>query len=220
MPGWALSILGLALILPALVVSTDALARVRRRRSPVVPWLLWVGARFGALVLGLLLAYALALTGAIPEPFDAPVTPGVSRWTWGGGVALGDLMFMVVVLASAGPAPPGAAGRPRSGRPSAPGAVAVALALSLAVLVLWIANPFAALLMVPALHLWMLATLVDPPPPRRARIAMVAAGLLAPALVVVYYCSAPVDGPAQRRLVPPPADHRGASASGSRCWAA
>ena len=54
------------------------------------------------------------------------------------------------------------------------------------VLVLWLVNPFSALIMVPALHLWMLATLVDPPPARRARLALVAGGLVLPPLLVVY----------------------------------
>ena len=40
--------------------------------------------------------------------------------------------------------------------------------------------------MVPALHLWMLATLVDPPPGRRTRLAMVAGGLVLPLLLVLY----------------------------------
>jgi hypothetical protein len=48
-------------------------------------------------------------------------------------------------------------------------------------------NPYAGLLAVPAAHLWMLAVLVRPPPSRRARLAMVAGGLLAPLLVTVYY---------------------------------
>ena len=40
--------------------------------------------------------------------------------------------------------------------------------------------------MIPALHLWMLATLVDPAPGRRTRMALVAGGLLLPVLLVIY----------------------------------
>ena len=53
-------------------------------------------------------------------------------------------------------------------------------------LVLWLVNPFSALVMIPALHLWLLATLVDPAPGRRARMALVAGGLVLPLLLVVY----------------------------------
>ena len=54
------------------------------------------------------------------------------------------------------------------------------------VVVLWLVNPFSALVMVPALHLWMLATLVDPAPGKRTRLAMVAGGLVLPVLLVIY----------------------------------
>jgi hypothetical protein len=65
--------------------------------------------------------------------------------------------------------------------------VAVALVLSVALLVLWAVNPYSALILAPALHLWLLTVLVDPPPPRRARVAMIVGGLLLPALLVVYH---------------------------------
>ena len=64
--------------------------------------------------------------------------------------------------------------------------VVAGLTLALALLVLWLINPFAALLLTPTLHLWLMATLVDPPPPRRARLGLVAAGLLVPVLLVLY----------------------------------
>jgi len=64
--------------------------------------------------------------------------------------------------------------------------VAVALVLSGATLAMWAVNPYSALILAPALHLWILATLVDPPPARRTRLLMVAGGLLLPALLVAY----------------------------------
>jgi hypothetical protein len=53
--------------------------------------------------------------------------------------------------------------------------------------VLWLVNPYAALVMVPAAHLWMLATLVDPKPARRTRILLIGGGLVPPLLVGLYY---------------------------------
>jgi hypothetical protein len=64
--------------------------------------------------------------------------------------------------------------------------VAVALALSAAAVALWLIDPFAALVAVPAVHLWMLATVVAPPPARRVRIGLVAGGLVLPALLAIY----------------------------------
>ena len=75
MPGWAPSLLALALILPVLVAGIDAFARARRRGVPVTPWLVWVGAGGLAFTIGLGLARALALTGAIDDPPEAPVAP-------------------------------------------------------------------------------------------------------------------------------------------------
>ena len=76
---------------------------------------------------------------------------------------------------------------PEVADPSTPGAaVVVGLVLSVATLCLWVVDPFAALLLAPTLHLWILAALVDPPPPQRARIALVAGGLLLPALLALY----------------------------------
>jgi hypothetical protein len=77
---------------------------------------------------------------------------------------------------------------PRLKDPNDPGAaVALALAISAGSLALWLLNPYAGLLAVPAAHLWMLVVLARPVPSRRARLAMVAAGLLAPLFVTVYY---------------------------------
>ena len=42
LPAWAIRLLAFALLLAPLLVSVDALARLRRRREPVLPWLAWV----------------------------------------------------------------------------------------------------------------------------------------------------------------------------------
>ena len=186
MPGWAPSLLAIALIVPVLVAGIDAFARARRRGEPVTPWLVWVGAGALAFTIGLGLARALALTGAIEDPPEAPVAPDLYPLDVG-AVAVVVAVAGVTAAAWAGLRFLAARREPAAADPSAPGAaVATTLVLALAVLALWLVNPFAALLMIPALHLWTLATLVDPGPPRRARIAMVAAGLLLPALLALY----------------------------------
>jgi hypothetical protein len=186
MPGWAPSLLAIALILPVLVAGIDAFARARRRDEPVLPWVVWVGAGALAFTIGLGLARALALTGAMDEPPEAPVAPDLYPLD-GGAVAALVVVAFVTVLAWLGLRYLAVRRDPAALDPSAPGAaVATTLVLAVSVLLLWVVNPFAALLMIPALHLWTLATLVDPGPPRRARMVMIAAGLLLPALLVVY----------------------------------
>ena len=185
MPGWVLSVLGLALILPAVVASVDAFARVRRRRTAVSVWLAWLGAGVLAFVIGVGLAHFLDLVGAIDPP-AAPVAPELSPL---GAVPIAAL----VVVALAGALAwvllrrLAKAADPDLAEPAAPGAaVVVGLAISLCTLALWLVNPFSALIMVPALHLWTLAVLVDPAPGRRGRLALVAGGLVLPLLLVVY----------------------------------
>ena len=186
MPGWAPSLLAIALILPVLIAGIDAFARARRRDEPVLPWLVWVGAGALAVTIGLGLARALTLTGVVEEPPEAPVAPDLYPLDAGAVAAL-VAVTGVTALAWYGLRFLAARREPAAADPSAPGAaVATVLVLAASVLLLWVVNPFAALLMAPALHLWTLATLVDPGPPRRARLVMVGAGLLLPLLLAVY----------------------------------
>lgn len=187
LPGWVISLFAGALLLPVLVASVDAFARARRRHQDVLLWLRFIGAWLAPFLAGLALAELLALTGATPAPPPAPVAP--SEWPLDGpalAVVGGVLVAMLLALLLAR----WLAARPdeRLRHPEEPGAaVAVALTVSVGSLLLWLLNPYAGFLAVPAAHLWMLAVLVRPPPSRRARLAMVAGGLLPVLLVAVYY---------------------------------
>jgi enoyl-CoA hydratase/carnithine racemase len=61
---------------------------------------------------------------------------------------------------------------------------------------LWIADPFAAALLIPALHLWLWALDRDLPLPAIARLAMIIVGLLPTAGLVVFYAHLLGFGPA------------------------
>src|SRR4051794_340320 len=75
LPGWVLSLLAAALLLPVLVASVDAFARARRRHMDVLRWLRWLGAWVAPFLAALALAQFLALVGATPSPPAAPVPP-------------------------------------------------------------------------------------------------------------------------------------------------
>lgn len=187
MPGWALSVLALALLAPALVASVDAFARARRQREAVGPWLLWLAARTAPFLLALALARALALVNLTPDPPPAAVSPSYFPLDAPAIVVLA-LLTVATVLLGMGARQLAGRGHPELARPGAPGAAcAASLALSVGGIVLWLVNPFAALLAVPAVHLWMLATLSDPVPSRRARAVMVAIGAAPILLVALYY---------------------------------
>jgi hypothetical protein len=129
----------------------------------------------------------LALSGATPSPPPAPVPPADLPLD---GPALGVLAGVLAAMLLAFALGRFLALRPDAslGNPVEPGAgVILALALSVATLLLWLTNPYAGLLAVPAAHLWMLAVLTRPAPRRRARLLMLAAGLVLPLMVVAYY---------------------------------
>jgi hypothetical protein len=187
LPGWVLALLGGTLLLPVLVTSVDAFARARRRRLAVLPWLRWTAAWTAPFLAGLALAELLALAGATPTPPPAPVPPEELPLD---GPALGVLAGVAAAMALAFALGRFLAARPDPTlhRPIEPGAaVALALVLSAGSLLLWLVNPYAGLLAVPAAHLWMLAVLPRPAPPRRTRALMLAIGALSPLLVALYY---------------------------------
>ncbi len=187
MPGWVLALLAGTLLLPAFVAAVDGFARARRRHVEVLPWLRWLGAWTAPFVAGLATAEVLALTGATPSPPPAPVPPAVFPLD---GPALGVLGGVAAAMVLAFGIARFLAARPDRAlvRPELPGAgVVVALVVSVAALLLWLANPYAGLLSVPAAHLWMLAVLTAPGPRRRFRVLLLALGALAPLLVVTYY---------------------------------
>jgi hypothetical protein len=71
---------------------------------------------------------------------------------------------------------------------SGDGTAAMMLAVLCAVtLVIWLQNPYAAALLVPALHLWLWAIDSDLALPLPARLGMVLAGAIPTALLVAYY---------------------------------
>jgi len=181
LPGWAVSVLALALLLPALVASVDGLARAGRRREPAGRPLRFLLAGALPVLLGLLVAEFLVLVGLAPDAPPAPLIPGSEPLD---GAALAVLGVVTAVIALAW-----IVGRPlltgRGGGGAVRGGL-VAAALSVTAIGVWAANPYAALVLVPAVHLWMLAALIDPQPRPLVSVALIGGGLVAPLLVAVH----------------------------------
>ena len=184
LPGWVLGIFAGALLFPALVGSIDALARSRRRREAAPGWWRVIGLWSLPFLAAFAMAELLVLLDQAPDAGTAPAEPGLHPLDGEAVAALGAclatalLVWLLVrprlrrVVAAAG---------------SGGAAATTAVALSVATLAVWLLNPFDALLLLPAVHVWMLATLSGLHLSRRGAAAVVFVGLLAPLLAGVLY---------------------------------
>jgi hypothetical protein len=182
LPRWSVALLVAALLLPVLAAAVDSFARARRRREPVVPWLRWLGAGAVPFLVALAVGEFLVLVGQAPDAPPVPLPPSAHPLDGAAGLTLGicALFFVLTWLFA----------RPRlAGRlppPDSPGAgAALALVLALSSLAVWVVNPFAALVLLPAFHLWLLVTASPVPPRRPLGIGLIGLGLLLPALVAI-----------------------------------
>lgn len=201
-PAWAIRLLVLAFILPVLVATIDGLARARRRGHSISRAVVWVLASAVPFVLAALLAVAARLVGVIsaapPEPVAGGAVPLHSS-----GIVLLLALLVVIALAFFAVRPfviwVGGAKRVAKVRDSASdclgASAALLLVMCLTVIAMWVTNPFAAALAIPALHLWM--WLVDPEIRLHpaAALALLLGGLIAPALLIVFYAHQLALGP-------------------------
>jgi hypothetical protein len=206
LPAWPVRLLAIALMLPVLLAAVDAFARVRRRHERVGMWLRWVGVSAVPFLLAALLAIGLFRTGLIAAAPGSPVAGAASAPNV--AALVGVLVLLVgawfglrpLLLRLAGvetgsrPQVPArgdlrAGLRPRvtASRASPGAAAAVVVVLCVAALVVWIANPYASLLLIPALHLWLLAMAPETRLRRAAALALWATGLLPPLLVAYAF---------------------------------
>jgi hypothetical protein len=171
-----------SLLLPLLAASIDSFARARRRREPVVPWLRWIAAGIVPFLVALAVGEFLVLVGQAPDAPPVPLPPTEHPLNGAAGVTLGvcALFFVLAWLF----ARPRLAGRlPAANSPGA--GAALALVLAVVSLAVWVVNPFAALALLPALHIWLLVTASPVPAARPVGVGLVALGLLAPALIAL-----------------------------------
>jgi hypothetical protein len=183
-PAWAIRLLVLALILPVLGATIDGFARARRRGHPVGQWIVWVleGAVPFVLALAVILAAKAAgwLGMAPPSPAASGVIP-----IHGGGAALLALLAFVVIGSFTLLRRVLTPGVRASGNPGA--ASALLLVLCALTLMIWVSNPFAAAMLIPALHLWLWVTAPDIRIHPAVRAVLLLAGLAPLAVGVVYY---------------------------------
>lgn len=181
-PLWAISLFTGALLLTVLVCAVDALAALRRRRERFGAWLRWTLAGALPFLLAGLFALALGAVGLVDAP-GAPVTPQALPTSLPAllavalAFALGWIWLRPAALRLL---------RADTADRSEPGAgVAVVLVATVATGAMWVVNPYAAALLIPALHVWLFALAPGIRMPRAGRLALVALGALPPAAVAV-----------------------------------
>jgi len=188
-PVWPIRLLVLALILPVLCAAIDGFARARRRGYEVGRWVGWVLATALPFALASLFVVVMGATGLIDVTAPGPVGAGAVPMH---GQAVVEIVAAALILVLA-MFPVRAFLLRRialQGDPAGPGAAAAVLLVMCAIsLVLWVTNPFAAALVVLALHLWM--WIVAPEVRLRAPVALVMllVGLAPVALVILYYAN-------------------------------
>ena len=194
LPGWSVRLLVLCLLLPALLAALDAFFRARRHHLHAGAWIAWALAAGVTVPLAWIWLRVLGITGALPAP-RGPVLPSDLPLSAGQAATLASVVLALVggVVATRMLGRPGrvARGNPAAG---AAGAAVGAIVCGVALLV-WVANPYAAALLVPAAHLWLFLGA----PQTRMRGAWgwlaLALGLLAPAFVLVAEMDALRIGP-------------------------
>jgi hypothetical protein len=180
-PGWAVRLFTGALLLTVAITAIDALAALRRRREPVLGWVRWTLAAALPFAFAALVARLLGLTGLVIAP-DAPVPPSALPPQAGAllvvalAVVAGWLWLRPAVLRATRSA----------GDPAEPGAgLVVVLVAVAATICLWVANPYAAALVIPALHVWLFALAPGSRLRRAPGVLLVALGVLPLALAAV-----------------------------------
>jgi hypothetical protein len=191
LPLWAFRLLVLGFIAPIAIGLVDALARARRRGHSVLSWIVWVFSGIAPFVVGLIVIRAAGLGHVISAPAgavahgDAPTVGAVAAVVLAVlaiGVSFRLLRPLGVQIATS------IGWRRTPTSPVIEGAtVALSIVLCALTLVVWVFNPFAAALLVPALHVWLW---IGSPGVVRSRVrvsVLLLGGLILPALVAVYY---------------------------------
>jgi hypothetical protein len=185
-PAWALRLLLGTLLLPPLIVAADGLARARRRRLPVARWSLWTLLCAVPFLLGALFSILLGAVGIIGAAPRAPIPPQALSFD---GSAAASLLAVALALALAWLVWPVALRRLglRAGPQSDAAGIAMLLVLLPVAVLVWLVNPIAALLLLPALHIWLLIVSPELRPRPPAALLLVLAALLPLALVIAFY---------------------------------
>ncbi|HMD57067.1 MAG TPA: hypothetical protein VKG82_06305 [Solirubrobacteraceae bacterium] len=195
LPQWSVRLLVAALLLGPLLVAADGLARARRRRLAVGRWTMWTLSCALPFLTCTLFVYLLGALGVLGTTPSVPLPAGAMPF---GGTAATVVVAVLLTFLLAWLLWGMLVGRLRWGArpdPDVAGLTVMLVLLPIAVLA-WVGNPYEALLLVPAAHLWLLLASPELRPRRLGSVALLLAGLAPLALLVVFYAHQLALGPA------------------------
>jgi hypothetical protein len=198
MPEWALRLLLGTLLLPPLIAGADGLARLRRRRSRVRRWAVWTLSCALPFICCAVFAWVLGSLGIIGAAPSVPVPGGAIPLDGSAITALVAVALTFVLAWLAWGSLVRRLGSGSSARHPDPdvAGLPVQLLLTGLAIVVWIGNPYTALLLIPALHLWLALASPELRPRRLGALAIVLVGLAPLALLMTFYAHQLGVGPA------------------------
>lgn len=190
LPSWSVFLLVGTLLLPVFVTAIDAFARASRRRQPMGAWVAWTATSALPFLLAAGVALLLGVTGLLPAAPHAPVANGAAAFGAAGWVCL-----IVVVLVGVAAVPVrryllGALSLRADSGPvgdSIGAGAAILLLVAVVAIGVWIANPFAAALLVPGAHIALFVAAPEVRLRRWVALALVALAALPGLLVLAYF---------------------------------
>ena len=195
-PAWALRLLVIVLLLGPLIVAVDGLARVRRRGLRAGRWTLWTLACGLPFLACALFARLLGATGILGLAPPTPLPPSALNLDAAAVSAVASVLLVFALGWLAWPVLVRRLGLSTRPHLEATG-VATLLVLLAVSLPVWAVNPVAALLLLPAAHVWLLVVSPELRPRPRAALALVAIGLLPLVLLIAFYAHGLGLGPGQ-----------------------
>jgi peptidase M28-like protein len=185
LPAWAVRLIVAVLMLAPLIAAVDGLARMRRRGVPVARWCLWCLSCALPFFACAAFVYLLGAIGILV----APASPTLPRALPLDGSAVAALIAVAAVFGLGWLLWRNLVGRLGWGASPDPQAAGLAIVLVLLPLTLlvWALDPYTALLLIPALHLWLALAPPEVRPRPLGSLALVALGLAPLALLAFYY---------------------------------
>lgn len=190
-PSWALRLLVGTLLIPVAAILIDGLARARRRREPFARWVAWTLTCALPFMACALFAILLGASGALPAAPAIPVVAGALPFDGADATAVLSCAAVLGLAWLGWPVLVRRLGLATQPMPGASGAEVCGVAALLVLLILaclvWVSDPYAALLIVPGLHLLLPVASPERRPRPLAGLGLLALALTPLGLLIAFY---------------------------------